>query len=225
MSEMTSLFQLDHVQFAYSKKTVLDIEQLKIARGKVTALLGKNGAGKSTLLKLLAFLEKPQQGEIHFFTEDLATTSLFVLRKRVVMVSQKPYLLRGTVLENVLLGLKFRSIPIAAAIKQAQQTLEQVGISSLLDKQAASLSGGEAQKVALARALALQPEVLLLDEPFSHLDQGSIRQINFLIQQYVRQNNHTVIFSTHNHQHATENADNSIFLDSGKCVDINFFQN
>ncbi len=221
---MIPLFQLENLQFAYKKKPVLNIGHLKITAGIITALLGKNGAGKSTLLKLLGFLEKPQQGKIFLFDKDSATTSLFTLRKRVVMVSQKPYLLRGTVLDNALLGLKFRSLPIASAKKQAEQTLEQVGIASLRDAQAASLSGGEAQKVALARALALQPEVLLLDEPFSHLDQASIRHINFLIQQYVRQNNHTVIFSTHNHQHATEIADESIFLDSGKCVDMKLCQ-
>ncbi len=218
---MTPLYQLDHVQFAYSKKPVIDIEQLKIPTNTVIALLGKNGAGKSTFLKLLAFLEKPQQGRIKFHSVDTHSSALFRLRKKVVMVTQKPYLLRGTVLDNVLLGLKFRSLPLGIAKKQAIQTLEQVGICYLQNKQASTLSGGEAQKVALARALVLQPEVLLLDEPFSHLDQDSIQHLCSLIKQYVQPKNRTIIFSTHNLQHTTQIAHETICLDAGKCIDSN----
>jgi energy-coupling factor transporter ATP-binding protein EcfA2 len=221
---MTSLFQLDHVQFAYSEKPVLDIEHLEISKKTVTALLGKNGTGKTTLLKLLSFLEKPQRGKIKFCSADTDSSSIFNLRKRVVMVTQKPYLLRGTVLDNVLLGLKFRSLPPVIAKKQAIQTLEQIGISYLQNKQAATLSGGEAQKVALTRALVLQPEALLLDEPFSHLDQDSIQHLSSLIQQYVQQKNRTIIFSTHNHQHAARIADETIRLDSGKCIELSSSQ-
>ncbi len=218
---MANLYQLDDVQFAYSKKTVLNIAHLKISSNTITALLGKNGAGKSTLMKLLAFLEKPQQGKIQFHSENITTVSTFELRKQVVLVAQKPYLLRGTVLDNIMLGLKFRSLPIAIAQEKAQKALSQVDISYLQNKQTADLSGGEAQKVALARALALQPKVLLLDEPFSHLDQDSIFLIKTLMKDFVYQKGHSIIYSTHNPLHTSQIAEKTINLDSGRWVKIN----
>lgn len=217
---MTALYHLDQIQFAYAKKPILDIEKLEITANTVTALLGNNGAGKSTLLKLLAFLESPQQGQIQFKGKHTTAASLLSLRRHVVLVAQKPYLLRGTVLENVLLGLKFRSISIKSANKHATEALEQVGLSTFLDRQVAELSGGEAQKVALARALALQPQVLLLDEPFSHLDQESIKHLSQLITNFSCYKGRSVIFSTHDQLHATTLANKTICLLSGHCVDM-----
>ena len=215
---MTMLYYLNNIQFAYAKNTVLKIEQLEISANNVTALLGNNGAGKSTLLKLLAFLESPQQGQLLFKGENFKTSSLLSLRKRVVLVAQKPYLLKGTVLDNVLLGLKFRSIPLQLAKKQAIEALEWVGITSFSNRQVAKLSGGEAQKVALARALALKPEVLLLDEPFTHLDQESIKHLSHIITHFSQSNGQSVIFSAHDGLHVTTLAEKTIFLRSGRCV-------
>lgn len=215
---MTALYQFNHIQFAYSNKPVLNIEQLEITANSVTALLGSNGAGKSTLLKIMAFLEYPQRGNIQFFGKNSADTTPSLLRKRVVLVAQNPYLLRGTVIENVFLGLKFRGTPIKSAKKQAVKALEQVGISTFANRQVTKLSGGEAHKVALARALTLEPEVLLLDEPFSHLDQQSIKHLSQLITDFSKNNGGTVIFSTHDKSHATTVADNLICLVDGVSV-------
>ncbi|MCF6204227.1 MAG: energy-coupling factor ABC transporter ATP-binding protein [Methylococcaceae bacterium] len=220
---MTMLYHLNQLQFAYAKKTVLEIEQLEISANNVTALLGNNGAGKSTLLKLLAFLESPQQGQLLFKGKNSNTSSLLSLRKRVVLVAQKPYLLKGTVLDNVLLGLKFRSIPYQQAKKQANEALEQVGIASFSSRHVAKLSGGEAQKVALARALALKPEVLLLDEPFTHLDQESIKHLSHIMTHFSQSDSQSVIFSAHDGLHVTTLAEKTIFLRSGHCVDAGLF--
>jgi energy-coupling factor transporter ATP-binding protein EcfA2 len=195
---------------------VLDIEQLSIASHKITALQGANGAGKSTLLKLLSFIEMPQQGLIIFSGKPYAKSSLQTLRKQVVLVAQKPYFLRGTVFDNVMLGLKFRSIPPRSAKKQVIESLEQVGLSQFFNRPVADLSGGEAQKVALARAITLQPEVLLLDEPFSHLDQSSIQSLRQIIADYSLGDERTVIFSTHDGSHAENLAAEVIHLNSGK---------
>ncbi|MCK5831816.1 MAG: ABC transporter ATP-binding protein [Methylococcales bacterium] len=221
---MTALYHLNHIQFTYTKKTVLDIEKLEIKANTITALLGNNGAGKSTLLKILAFLESPSQGQITYKNEISTVASLLSLRKQIVLVAQKPYLLRGTVLDNVLLGLKFRSISTKLAIKQATEALELVGLSTFLDRQVAELSGGEAQKVALARALALQPKVLLLDEPFSHLDQKSIKHLSKLIATFSNHKGRSVIFSTHDQLHATTLANKTICLLSGQCVEMTEIQ-
>lgn len=197
---MSELYRLDHIRFGYLiNQVVLDIPELKIAADKITAIQGINGAGKSTLLKLLAFLERPQRGSIQFCGKSLADTRLLSSRRNVSLVAQKPYLLRGTVFENVLSGLKFRGTPAHSAEKQVIEALAKTGISSFADKPAAHLSGGEAQKVALARALVLQPKVLLLDEPFSHLDQASIENLTRLITDFSGQYGHTVIFTTHDH--------------------------
>lgn len=217
---MTALYRLNHVKFAYAKKIVLEIENLEIATGKITALLGKNGAGKSSLLRLLGFLENPQQGKIYFNDEDSTLSSPLSLRKQIVLVAQKPYLLKGTVFENVLLGLKFRFISKQSAKQRAADALEQVGLATFLDRKITEVSGGEAQKIALARALAIQPKVLLLDEPFSHLDKESTHHLSQLITAYSSCKGRSVIFSTHHQQHATTIAHETIFLLSGKCVDI-----
>ena len=212
---MTTLYHLTNVKFAYSKKPILNIEQLEIKTNSVTAILGSNGAGKSTLLKILAFLERPQCGDILFYNKNSANSFPISLRRRAVLVAQNPYLLGGTVLENVLLGLKFRSTSSKSAKKMAVNALEQVGIGAFADRQVNGLSGGEIQKVALARALTLEPEVLLLDEPFSHLDQPSIEHFSQLITDFSKQNCKSVIFSTHEKAHSTTIANDFITLVNG----------
>lgn len=216
---MSVLYRLDHIRFAYLKnQVVLDIPELEIAANKVTAIQGSNGAGKSTLLKLLAFLERPHPGSIQFCGKELSTTGLLLSRRRVSLVTQKPYLLRGTVFENVLLGLKFRGVPIQSAKKKVNEALTKTGIDSFAARLAMHLSGGEAQKVALARALALQPKVLLLDEPFNHLDQASIENLSRLIADFARQDGHSVIFTTHDQLLADMLADGIIRISSSGQV-------
>ncbi len=212
---MTILYHLENIEFSYAKKRALHIEQMIIHAETITVLLGHNGSGKSTLLKLLAFLETPQKGRIKFHNEDIFSKKHPMLRKKIVLVDQKPYLLRGTVLENVLQGLKFRHIPATLAERQALDTLEQAGIHRLAHKKATEISGGEAQKVALARALVLQPDVLLLDEPFSHLDEASAEHISQLITCFSRTPNKSIIFSSHNQKHVTKLATQTIQLASG----------
>ncbi len=215
---MSALYHLDRVHFGYSMQPVLEIEQLEIADNSVTALLGSNGAGKSTLLKLLAFLENPQQGNIRFKGDNPTDSSLLSYRRRIGLVAQKPYLLQGTVFENVSLGLKFRGVSAEQVKKQVFAALDTVGMAYFAQRSATGLSGGEAQKVALARALALQPEVLLLDEPFSHLDQASIEDLSQVITTFATQEGRSVIFTTHDRLHAIALADEVIGLVSGHPV-------
>lgn len=213
---MSTLYQFNDIQFSYTKKVILDIDHLEIAEGEITALLGENGAGKSTLLSLLAFLESPQQGQILFQNKEINNTSILLLRRRVALVAQKPYLLKGSVFDNLLLGLKFRSIPARLAKNHIMEALGRVGIVDFLDRPIKELSGGEAQKVALARALALQPDVLLLDEPFSHLDEGSINHLSQIIIEFSGSGQRSVIFSAHDKSQATALAGRVITLSNGK---------
>lgn len=204
---MTAAYDLKHLHAAHGNKTVLKIDRLSVQAGRITALIGPNGAGKSTLLSVLAFIHKPAAGELLFFGESPSHTTLISCRRRVGLVSQNSYLLRGTVLDNVAMGLKLRGIKAIQRQHKALEALRCVGLERLANRRASGLSGGEAQKVALARTLALDPEVLLFDEPFTYLDQNSIETIERLIRSYSRDYGRTVVFTTHDRLHGMAVAD------------------
>ncbi len=211
-------YELTDIRYEYFERVALEIPHLKIKKNQITSLIGSNGSGKTTLLNLLAFLEKPTSGQVSFFTEDTKEKVQLELRRRVALVSQNAYLLRGSVLENVLLGLKFHGFSKALQIQQAEQAMEMVGISDFSDRNVRKLSGGEAQKVTLARALALQPEVLLLDEPFSYLDQSSIEQLEFLLAKLTNEFDTTVVLSTHDQLQGLVVASDCVSLLGGNVV-------
>lgn len=222
---MTSVYHLNNVDYFYNDKKVLAIDSLAINANKITALIGPNGCGKSTLLNLLAFL-KQQQGQMLFFSEPVIQKHRHRFIKRVSFLSQKPYMLRGSVVDNLNLALKFHQ-QTGDFSKQIDQALEQLGITHLALKQAKTLSGGEQQKVALARAIVTNPDVLLMDEPFSYLDHCSEQLLESFIKRYVKEHNKTLIFSTHNRLQGIAIADDVISLIHGKVANsplINLFQ-
>ena len=223
---MTNAYQLNDIRFFYGKTLALSLPKLVVQASKVTALIGANGCGKSTLLNLLAFLVPKQQGTIQLFSESLNKKNQNSLIKRIAFVPQKPYLLRGTVSDNLRLALKFHHVdkPPASLI---QAVLKDFNIVHLSQQPAKTLSGGELQKVALARAIITNPDVLLMDEPFSYLDQASAQLLEQFILQYVKNTGKTLVFSTHNRLQGCAIADNVISLVNGKSVEtplINLFQ-
>lgn len=223
---MTSAYQLTDIKFFYADKLALSLPTLNIRAGKITALIGPNGCGKSTLLSLLAFLQKNQQGQICFFSQPIKQKISASLIKQVSFLPQKPYLLRGTVVDNLFLTMKFHHIK-ADYLKTIQLTLEKLGIASLSQQQAKTLSGGELQKVALARAIITQPKVLIMDEPFNCLDQNSEQLLVQLMTRYSKDNHKTLIFSTHNRLQGIAIADDVISLFKGKLIKtplLNLFQ-
>ncbi len=224
---MTNAYQLNNIIFRYKQRIALSLPKLNIESGQITALVGSNGSGKSTLLNLLAFLTYPEQGKIQFFDSAVTPKQQLLFRKRTGFLTQKPYMLRGTVLDNITLALKLRDTRKATRNNKAMAILEQLDIVHCVEQQAKNLSGGELQKVALARVLALDPEVLLLDEPFSYLDQHSSHSLESFIASYVQQSKRTLIFSTHNRLQGLALAKNVISLVNGKSVStplINLFQ-
>jgi len=220
-------YWLDQVAFAYADRPALAIDHLAIHAGKVTALIGPNGAGKSTLLNLFAFLICPDAGEMYFFGQPVRGEDILALRRRVGLVAQNPYLIKGSVIDNVELGLKLRGIGKEQRRRSAMDALERVGLGGFGERPVSALSGGEKQRVALARALASEPDVLLFDEPFTYLDQGGVHLVEQAISNYARKSGKTVVFSTHERLQGAALADESISLFAGRVVGaplINLFR-
>lgn len=215
---MSAAYQLNSIRFDYGDKTVLSLPELSIDADKVTALVGPNGCGKSTLLNLLAFVEQPSSGNILFFDGQVKPEKCFAYRHRIGYLPQKPYMLRGTVLDNLNLALKLRGIPKNLWQNKINKVLERLNIVHLKIHKATSLSGGELQKAALARTLVTEPNVLLLDEPFSYLDQASNQLLQQVISEYLHETQATLVFSSHDRLQALALADDVISLVDGEQV-------
>ncbi|MGH2743330.1 MAG: ABC transporter ATP-binding protein [Thermoleophilaceae bacterium] len=166
---MGAILTLRAIRHRRGARQVLAIEELDLQPGERLAVLGPNGAGKTTLLRLLAGLETPTAGTIEIDGVGMADADT-ALRRRIGYATQRPGLLSTSVRRNVELPLRWRGIPRAARQTAALTALEHLGAGHLADRKALALSGGEAQRVSLARALALEPSVLLLDEPAAGLD-------------------------------------------------------
>lgn len=215
---MTAAYQLRGLRYDYGSQRVLQGLDVSFEQGKTTALVGPNGAGKTTLLKLLAFLETPDGGEILFQGKPFAKEQQLGLRRKVGLVQQNPYLLQGSVLSNVEIGLRLRGHDKAARLERALDVIAELGLAHKARQSVRELSGGEAQKVAIARILVLEPEVLLLDEPFTYLDASVAVEIEALIAAIRENGSQTIIFSTHDQLRAQTLADSVHSLLRGRVV-------
>mgnify|MGYP001343548064 CR=1 FL=1 len=176
----------------------LRVDQLELQPGRLYALVGPNGAGKSTLLQYLAALEMPTDGIFCFNGEVLSGSvrQQREWRRHVTLVHQSPYFFRGTVRENLELGLKTRGVGRTARRQRISDLLQQLGLEGYDEREARTLSRGELQRAALARALLLEPKLLLLDEPTANLDADGLEILEPLLQQ-VTEAGTCVVFSSH----------------------------
>ena len=159
------------LQVSYDGRRVLDVPEIAVHPGETLAMIGPNGAGKSTLLRVLGLLESPSRGELFLSGRPVDRNSnLLTLRRRFASVFQEPLLIDGTVERNVGLGLQLRRMPQTEIGERTRRWMHRLGIEALASRQTRDLSGGEAQRVSLARAFAIEPDILLLDEPFAALD-------------------------------------------------------
>jgi len=202
---------LDQVFFAINGRIIIDGVSAEIVTGPRTIILGPNGAGKSVLMRLCHGLLAPTSGAISW--RGAANG-----RGRQAMVFQRPVMLRRSALANVVYGLKLAGVSTRERELRARDVLEAVGLANIADRPARVLSGGEQQRLALARAWALGPEVLFLDEPTANLDPSAARDVETLIGQ-IRAGGTKIVMTTHNLGQAKRLGDEILFLSQGRLVE------
>ena len=204
-----------NLDFALNGHALLHNISFQIEAGGPTVILGPNGAGKTLLLKLCHGLLLPSSGTIHW-----AAATPLATRRRQAMMFQRPVLLRRTVAENIEYVLRLQHYPTHALAPRIRELLAQTGLEALASRPARVLSGGEQQRLALARVWALAPEVMLLDEPTANLDPSAIRAIELLIQEIAACGT-KIIFSTHDLAQAQRLANDVVFLHRGALIERN----
>lgn len=213
---MSALLELSDLIVQREGQTVLDIGHLEVMSGEVLAVVGPNGAGKSTLLLVLARLLKPKRGTFHFDGQPVGALDTLSYRRRLALVLQEPLLLDISVRENLALGLKFRGIGSAEIRARVSLWLQRLGIQHLESRPARRLSGGEAQRVSLARAFILEPELLLLDEAFGSLDPPTRARLLEDLKSLLAETGTTSIFITHDLQEAVKLATRLVVMLDGR---------
>jgi tungstate transport system ATP-binding protein len=215
-----ALLALEKILVRYGDSVALEVPSLTVERGEILAVIGPNGAGKSTLLRLIGLLQQPTLGKIYFHDREVIPTHGLEIRRRMASVFQEPLLLNASVYENASLGLKLRGLNRRATEQRVLPWLERLGISHLVKRQARSLSGGEAQRTSLARALTLDPEILLLDEPFSPLDPPTRDSLLLDLQRILRETSMTTMLVTHQREEAFMLGDRVAVLIGGRIHQI-----
>lgn len=212
------VLEADHLSRVVSGVRIVDDISLSVARGEVLAVVGPSGAGKSSFLRLLNRLDEPTSGTVRLEGKDYRELPPRELRQRVGMVTQTPYLFPGTIAYNLRYGPAQQGIELAA--EATASLLEQVGLGGRAGEDAVHLSGGEAQRISLARALATSPVVLLLDEPTSSLDEAAKSEVEKLILKVVRQNRLTCVIVSHDLAQASRVADRVMAMRKGRAEKI-----
>jgi tungstate transport system ATP-binding protein len=210
MNGAAALLSLHDASVRFGEVLALRGVMLHLQRGERLALVGANGSGKTTLLRLLHGLVRCEgRRELHAFSVGRSPV--------VAMLFQRPFLLSLSARANVLLGLWLRGVPRAERAARCERALQRVGLAAPAGRSANTLSVGQQQRLALARAWALQPDLLLLDEPTSSLDPGAKREVEALIEE-IAADGVTVVLSTHNLGQAKRLATRVAYLEAGRLV-------
>lgn len=200
-----------------ARKNVLNIERFTLRRGELAAVIGPNGAGKSTLLQVINMLLK-YQGRMELFGQDAKHSNATLLRRRSAMVFQEALLLKDTVFNNVALPLRFRGVAPEEVRQRVHKALADFRCDHLVDRPARALSGGEAQRVSIARAIVTEPELLLLDEPFAALDASARGELIEEIRHMAEKRGISVLFVSHHFTDVMYFAERAIAMVAGRIV-------
>ena len=211
------MFELKNVKY----KDILEIEELTINESEITCIVGRSGGGKSTFLRLLNNMVSADKGEILFKGESIEEYNPIKLRREVLMLPQNPVIFSGTIRDNFTITLNYNN-EYAMADEKYNKILEKVGLKEqALDDEAEKLSGGEKQRLALARILILDPDILLLDEPSSALDEETERLIIEMVVKCIKDKSGTLIMVTHSQEIAEKYGDRIITINEGELDRLN----
>ena len=217
---MNELISIRDLLIQRNGRDVLDIGSLEVQRGETLAIVGPNGAGKSPLLLALARLIKPARGQMTFNGTLISQMDDLEYRRKISFVFQDPLLMDMTVEKNIALGLKFRGTDKEETRARVGKWSKAMGVDSLLGRRAGQLSGGEAQRVSLARAFVLDPELLLMDEPFSAVDPPTRAQLLNDLSNLLSYDHRTTIFVTHNLKEAAQVGDRVAVIINGELKQV-----
>jgi tungstate transport system ATP-binding protein len=217
-------YELNNIIVQASGKTILNIPRLQIQSGLKVAIVGPSGSGKTTFLRMLNFLQPPTDGELYFFREKMIPHTLsskkqLEIQRKMAFVFQKPVMFDTTVYNNVAIGLRFRGWSKSDISEKVSWALSLVGLEDYMHRHAYTLSGGEAQRIALARSIATQPKVLLLDEATANLDPANIHIFEEVIHRLHENTHMTILIVTHNLAQAERIANECMFICNGKVVE------
>lgn len=212
------LYHLENIRKRNSDSFTLDVERLEIARGETLCLVGATGAGKSTLLRLLSLLDAPTEGRVSFDGKEGAASSQLDVLRRIATVSQQPVMLSNSVRYNVEFGLRVRGERLPS--ERVCRILEQLRLDAVADQDARTLSGGQRQLVAVARALLIEPAVLLLDEPTANLDPAHVALVEEVVEEQRARTQATIVWVTHNLFQARRRGTRTAFLLAGKLIEV-----
>ncbi len=215
---MEELIRIENLQKAFGDKEVLRNIDLKIFQGEIFAFIGPSGAGKTTLLRIMNFFEIPEKGNIRFKGMN---SDIINIRRRMSLLFQTPAIFNTSVFENVAYGLKVRGIDKKIIEKKVGEALNIVGLPGMEKQNARTLSGGEAQRMAFARAIVYDPQVLLLDEPTANLDPANVMKIEEIIKRIRNECRTTIVLATHNIPQVRRIADRVGILLNGELIEVN----
>jgi tungstate transport system ATP-binding protein len=214
--------RLENISKRFSGREVLSRINLEIREGELLTLLGPSGAGKTTLMRIINLFTKPSEGKLYFRDREVTRLSgdaLLEVRRSMVMVFQKPVMFSGSVFDNVAYGLRIRGYSRAEIERRVKEALRLVGLEGYEERNARTLSGGEAQRVAFARAVVIQPELLLLDEPTTSLDPISEARVHSIIRK-IKELGISVVLTTHKQHEALALGDRVAVLKDGKLQQV-----
>lgn len=212
------MLEAKEIGWTTNHKAILQNINFHLLPRECVGLIGPNGSGKSSLLKILSFLEVPTAGKLYFQGQSVPKNVPLAIRRKIAIVFQEPLLLNTRVFDNVAIGLKIRGLPKEKIRERVDYWLEEFGVIRLSNQLALSLSGGEAQRVSLARAFALEPDVLFLDEPFSALDAPTKECLRTDLAHVFKSTQITTVLVSHDFKDILQLANRALILINGQVV-------